>query len=314
MKRFLALCIFGLCTYGLSAQQDAQYTQFMFNKLVLNPAYAGSLDAPCLTGIYRDQWLDIDGAPSTQSLSFQTPAFGNRVGLGVSLVRDAIGPFMRYDITAYYAYRIDVGGGKLSFGVDGSVRNLSFDSNELTPQQIGDPELPTGEPARYVPNFGLGAYYTNEKAYFGISVPSLLETSIDFTGASGSQVEITKTRQHAFAMAGFIMPVSSNVDFRPSLLVKYAKNSPLDLDANFSFVFFKKLMAGATVRFGGTQGSFAESIDAVLQYQISPQLRAGAAYDFTLSELNNYAGSSFEVMLEYCFKFDGSNIINPRFF
>lgn len=311
----LFISCLGMLAY---AQQDAQYTQFMFNKLAYNAGYAGSGETACISCLYRNQWVGFRGAPQTAVLNFDTPLFKNKVGVGMNVVYDLIGVEQRLKASLVYAYRLKLGEeGSLGIGVRATLWNYRVKFSELEATQLNDTEIPTGNPNSFAPNFGIGVYYSNEKFYVGVSVPHLLETDLDFgdNGASATTEVLSNLDRHYFIMGGVIIRISEKVQFHPNLLVKYVPKSPFDMDVNANFVFFKKLWIGATYRLGGsTEKGFGESIDAVLQYQINPQFKLGLAYDYTLSDLTNYNQGSYEAMVHYCFNYKDRKLTNPRFF
>ncbi len=304
--------------FAAFAQQDAQYTQFMFNKLAYNSGYAGSGETACISCLYRNQWVGVTGAPQTAVLNFDTPLFKRKVGMGVNIVYDQIGVEQRLKASLMYAYRLKLGDeGSLGIGVRATLWNYRVKFSELDATEVNDTEIPVGNPNSFAPNFGVGIYYSTDKFYVGVSVPHLLETDIDFSDNGGSAtVEVLSTLdRHYFIMGGAIFRISEKVQLHPNLLVKYVPNSPFDMDVNANFVFFKKLWVGATYRLGGSsQRGFGESIDAVLQYQFNPQFKIGIAYDYTLSDLTNYNSGSYEAMVHYCFNYQDRKLTNPRFF
>lgn len=305
----------GFIAYG---QQDAQYTQFMFNKLAYNSGYAGSGETGCLSCLYRNQWVGVTGAPQTYVLNYDTPLFKNKVGLGMNIIYDQIGVEQRLKASLVYAYRLKIGEkGSLGIGMRATLWNYRVRFSELDATEINDTEIPTGNPNSFAPNFGVGVYYNTDKFYVGVSVPHLLETDLDFSdNGAGATVEVlSNLDRHYFIMAGTIIRISQKVKLHPNVLVKYVPNSPFDMDVNANFVFFERFWIGATYRLGGsTQKGFGESIDAVVQYQFNPQFKIGLAYDYTLSELTNFNSGSYEAMIHYCFNYKDKKLTNPRFF
>lgn len=316
MKKIGTILVFTFIALTTFAQQEQQYTQFVYNKLSLNPGYAGSHDAPCLTGFYRNQWIGLEGSPTTMGLSFDMPLLNKRVGVGMNLVRNTIGITDRWTIDGVYSYRIPLGRGTMSLGVQGSVRyfgNDYGDSRLLSTLPMGqDGSIPVGEQNKYLPNFGAGVYYSSDKFYFGVSAPRVLLNNIDFNSAGVVQ---GKEAIHLYGMVGVIFNLSESVKFQPQLLMKYADNSPFDLDLNASLIFNNKYTAGLTYRAGGGKTGFGESIDLMLSAHLTPHVLLGVSYDITLSELKEYNSGSLEVVLRYCFgNSEGEDIINPRFF
>jgi type IX secretion system PorP/SprF family membrane protein len=306
MKKLLLIAVLFSSFSSLLAQQDAHYTNFMFNKLALNPAYAGSREAGSLMALYRNQWVGMEGAPNTQTLTFHTPMWKEKVGLGIMLERDALTFFQNYKASMAYTYRFKLGPGKLGIGVQGSVKNVRVNWDMARPLQLNDAGIPLYNANKFVPNFGAGLYYHTKNWYAGLSMPSLLNNSLDFGGNPGD-LFVARERRHLFGMGGVVLPISSKVKINPNVLLKYVENSPFDMDLNLSFIFVDKLTIGATYRMG-------DSFDALLHWNLTPQLRLGVGYDYTLSELQQYNSGSFEVLLGYDFIYRNSSLENPRFF
>ena len=177
MKYILKLLVFAAVLLpGLSsAQQDAQYTQWMFNKLSLNPAYAVSSDYACVSCLHRSQWVGLEGAPVSQSLNVRVPFFKKRAGLGLSVNHDRIGPTNSWQVSGIYAYRLDFGNDrKLGIGLQGTLRSYRVKFSETTALESGDGDLPTADQSRTIPNFGVGLYYYTPKYFIGLSVPHIL--------------------------------------------------------------------------------------------------------------------------------------------
>lgn len=311
---FSLVCAFGFLT--LAAQQEHQYTQWMHSKLTINPAYAGANFSPCLTGIYRNQWIGFDKSPETQQLSYDMSLSNDRVGIGANLYRNSVGITEYITFDGIYAYRFPVGNGFLGIGAQASVRNLTQDYSDpdlISTLPIGlDPTIPGSKLSKFVPDFGLGIYYNTAKFYFGASVPRILNNEIDLQDVD---TFIGREVDHAYIMAGYKLTVSENAELLPQALIKYADNSPLDIDFNLSLLLQDKYTVGATYRFGGDDESFGESIDLLVGAQFTSNIFAGLSWDFTLSEIKDATSGSLEIALKYCFEGDeGEEFANPRFF
>lgn len=300
------ICLFAFAGY---AQQDAQYTQFIFNKLALNPAYAGSKEVASVSVLYRNQWIGLEGAPKTQTINFHAPFLKKKLGLGLSIVHDKIGLSNNWTINTMYSYRIPIKENTLSFGIQAGVRHMGMNWGESTTTQIGDGSLPMDRESILMPNVGFGAYFSAKKYYVGFSIPHLIDNTYNFEGTdvSPDATSFAAQTRHYMLMGGAIFNISDNVKFKPAMLFKYVPNAPLDIDFNASFLFANRIWAGATYRLG-------DSFDLLAQYEITRQLKAGIAYDFTLTELRQYNAGSFEIMLEYNFFFEQEKLKNPRFF
>ncbi len=310
-----ATALLFLTTIGW-AQQDVQYTQFMHNKLAFNPAYAGSSGVPCMNVLHRSQWNGFEGAPVSQSIGFQMPLFKERVGFGISIVHDQLGPTNSWNASMIYSYHVDFGKSKLGIGVQGSMRNYRVNWDETEATHLGDGTIPTSPSgSKFLPNFGAGLYLHSPRYYVGLSVPHFLKSQLSLVDNQFELSDINREELHGFLMAGMVFDLNSNLKLKPAALVKYAKNSPLDFDLHASLIFFDKLWLGATYRGGGDLfNSAGESIDAVLQLQLSESIRLGLAYDFTLTKIRDYTSGSYEIMLDYCFHYQGKRLTNPRFF
>ena len=281
---------FGL---NLSAQNDVQYTHYLFNKLAFNPAYAGSGGSPVLTALYRNQWLSLDGAPTTATANFHTPFFGDRSGFGLGITADKVGILRTNSIEASYAYRFNLaqGKGKLSLGINGRLEQGKVDWNQSNPLDLGDGTIPVGEDPDMNPNFGFGIYYEQSNFYLGFSLPQILNTSLyrdlNVIGEEGDF-------RTYYLMTGFLTNLSNNVKFQPGAMISFNAETPFELDVNANLIFMDAFWVGANYRLG-------DSFSGLVQYQFTPQLRAGAAFDFTMTELNSYTNGSIEVMLSYTF-------------
>lgn len=296
------------------AQQDLQYTQFMFNKLNFNPAYAGSKGAWCLSGIYRKQWFGIERAPETATLNVHGAVANKRVGLGLSVSYDQIGFSNRVAAETNYSYIIPFKKikSRLSIGLRAGVyyHQIRWDQVDLIDQI--DNAIPEGTSSHILPNFGAGVYYESNRWYAGISVPHLFVNEGDFNIPSSNGAVEPDFTQHYYGMGGYTANMSENVQIQFNALFKYAVNAPVSMDLNLSFVFVKRVLFGVTYRVG-------DSVDALFQWQITPQLRIAAAYDFSITQLQQYNSGSIEAMISYCFiKVDKDNINpslgNERFF
>jgi type IX secretion system PorP/SprF family membrane protein len=306
IRYFLPFMLFSFPLF-LMAQQDAQYTQFMFNKLYFNPAYAGSKKVLCMSGIYRKQWIGIERAPQTGTFNIHGSVLKNRLGLGMSVTYDQIGFTDKVDIETNYAYIIRFKNENfLSIGLRGSFSYMQIRWDQADPTQTFDSSIPGATTSKLLPNFGAGVYYQSKFWYAGISVPHLFQNNLDFSTNPTASVE-PKLSQHYFFMGGLSFDIAKNIQIQPNLMFKYVVNAPFDMDLNLSLVFFQKILVGVTYRMG-------DSVDALLQWRITPQVQLAFAYDFTISPLQRYNAGSVEVMLEYSFIKKSEKVHNPRFF
>lgn len=316
MKKVILQLILILTFGSLYAQQDAQYTQFMFNKLSLNPGYVVATDYTCISCLHRSQWVGLEGSPTSQSANVRIPAFANNAGFGLSLNRDVIGPTNSLTANFIYGYNLKFGTGNLGIGIQGTLRNYIIDWDKANTLNPGDLASGFGESSQIFFNFGLGLYYYTPKYYVGLSIPHIVKNDISLTyDPNSNDNQFSKEDLHLYLMGGILFELNETVKLKPAVLVKYAENAPIDIDLNASLILFDKLWVGATYRFGNFQeDNFGESVDFILQYQITNPIKIGIAYDFTLSKVRNYNSGSYEVMLEYCLSPNNKRLTNPRFF
>lgn len=305
----LYICLSGLNLY---AQQDAQYTQYMFNGLVINPAYAGTRGAVSLTAIYRHQWAGFAGAPRSVSASIHSPV-GNKMGLGFFLENDKIGVHNRLSAYGSYAYRIPINDAtQLSLGLDAGLLYYSSDWTQApNPVNPDDPQF-ANNVSRVLPNFGLGAYWYSDRYYVGLSVPHLLSSRLDDPDALNY---VSKYDMHLFLTGGVVFDLSESVKLKPTILLKsIPAKAPIEVDANINFLFNDAFWAGVGYHSG-------TGIAAILQYQFANNLRIGYAYDFNLNNLAPTNSGSHEIMLGWDFARnspkapkDKGKVLSPRYF
>lgn len=295
-KRFiliLSLSIIGL--QSVAAQQDPQYTQYMLNSIVINPAMAGSRGVSSITGLHRSQWIGLEGAPTTQTLNFNAPV-SRRVGIGLSVVNDEIGDGTRQEtyIDAVFSYSIPVSEeGTLAFGLNAGGDWLSVDFTKLVNYGV-ETNLPNID-HKFSPTVGLGTYFYTENYFIGLSVPGILETEhFDNSGEANSY--IAKERMNFYLLSGAVFEMNRNTKLRPAILAKAVSGAPVQIDLSASLLFNEKFSLGAAYRFDA-------AVSALFGFQISEKLMAGLSYDVETTELGSTAfnDGSFEVFLRYDF-------------
>ena len=306
--QIITVILFLLFGFDSFAQQDPMYTQYMYNTLAVNPGYAGSRDALSITGLIREQWVGINGAPSTQSLVLHSPIYNDNMGLGLSVVNDQVGPIHQTMLFADYSYSIQTTvNAKLAFGLKAGVNILQADLLGLQSTVNGDPSIYNVD-NRLLPNVGVGVYYYSDKGYIGLSVPKLLEQTIQSYDSGTNTAREDIERRHYFLIGGYVFDLSEKIKFKPSFLVKAVQGAPLSVDLSGNFFFNDKFGVGLAHRLD-------DSFSGLLQYYVTPQFRIGYAYDFTMTELRHYNSGSHELMLGYDFNFvDDTRIRSPRFF
>lgn len=305
MKKFklFLLLITGLLSIDSYAQQDPGYTQYMYNMNVLNPAYAGSKETLSIGVLGRLQWVNIDGAPKTFTLSANAP-IGNNVGLGVSVIVDKIGPVSEQNLYADFSYTIKMSEeGKLAFGLKGGVTLHSLDELALTTIDPNDPAALDFE-NRMFPNIGVGAFYYTDKFYVGLSLPNMLETK-HFEKENG----LTKAseKMHYFLTGGYVFDLSETLKFKPSVMVKAASGAPLSIDLSANFLLYDKFELGASYRID-------DSISGLISFMATKDFRIGYAYDYTVSNLGNLNSGSHEMFLLWDVDLSRDSVVSPRFF
>ena len=288
---------------ALSAQQDAQYTQYMFNGLAINPAYAGSQDALNLTLLVRKQWVAIDGAPQTFTFSAHSPLANHPMGVGLQVVNDRIGVFRETSIYGSYTYWLPVGKGRLAMGVQAGMNRISSNLSELTAKDDADNLLDANTQVRTRPNFGTGLYYYTDKGYLGISIPRLLNH--EFINVEGNT--LFKQVRHFYISGGYVFTLNPNWKVKPNVLVKQVNGAPIEADINVNFLFIERLWLGVSWR------SF-DSFDFLTQFYITKQLSVGYAYDLTTTRISSFTGGSHEFLVNYLFSLNHGRVINTRYF
>lgn len=299
------LLALGLST-SMLAQQDPQFTQYMFNLLAINPAYAGSAERASLKALSRHQWVGFEGAPATQTLAFHTPVWHESLGLGGTLMRDTHGPITQYTFMADVAYRIHMGDAKLAFGLKGGLNLLQGTYAELNPLEEGDQVFQQNVNTKFDPQFGFGIMYYSDRYFLGISTPKLLRTEF-FETDSLAFVSMPGQRPHYFLTGGYVFDLGVYHKFKPTFLVKAVQGAPVSFDLSANFLFYEKFWLGAMYR-------HTDAVGALVQYHITNDLTVGYAYDFPLSPLRNYSGGSHEIMLGFEFGNKLKGVRSPRYF
>ena len=292
-----------LTCYTGFAQQDAQFTQYMYNTININPAYAGSRGVMSAFLLHRTQWVGLDGAPVTNAFSLNTPINNSNLGVGLSLVNDRIGPTSDNTISADISYTIPVSEDyKLSFGIKASGNMFTLDTEKLTPQQLNDPNLQNYN-SKLKPNFGAGLYLHSEKLYFGLSVPNFLQE----TKYNDNDVAVFQGRMNFYAIGGYVFDLSESIKFKPAFLTKVVTGAPLQVDVSGNFLFFDKLMLGAAYRWDA-------AVSGLAGFQVTDGLFIGYSYDTETTHLRKYNSGSHEIFLRFELFNKVNKMVSPRFF
>lgn len=289
-------------------QQDAMYSQYMFNPFAVNPAYAGSRSS--LSGVIlgRKQWAGIDGAPTTATFAVHSPFKGKNFALGFNAIVDRIGPSTNTGALATYAYHLKLGPGKLSLGLRGGMYSNRLDKSVLIFDDGTDVNNTGGFLQKIVPTFDFGGYYYTEKFYAGLSSNHILTsgtTDIDSIVSNGSSVFSTFDRHFMFA-TGYAFAINPDVVLKPSLLVKYVNGAPVNVDVNMSVLLKKVFWLGLSVR-------SSKDIVAVLEYNFSNFMRIGYSYDFSFGPVRTYTTGSHEIFLGFDIDTSRKQGISPRY-
>lgn len=298
-------------TQFCNAQFDHQFTQFMFNEMFINPAYAGSKEAMSATLLHRQQWVNFPGRPVTTSFSLHGPLMENKMGLGLSVLNERIGVLNRNLIYASYAYRIKTGEkGTLAFGLMGGVHNQLNKFSDVKTNNDGstDPQF-AGNVSTLAPNFGTGIYFNTKTFYTGISVPRMVNDRVKFAtnGAVELNTQIEPDKFHYYFTIGNVFTLSKDLKLKGQAMVKAVQNSPIQYDVNANFFIKEMIWAGLSYRNGS-------AASAIIGVQINPQLLVSYAYDYNLNSIQKYSQGSHEIALNYLFAYKGKKVVTPRYF
>jgi type IX secretion system PorP/SprF family membrane protein len=299
----IALAIFTIV--DVKAQQDPQYTQYMYNMSIMNPAYAGSKENMTGGFLYRKQWVNIEGAPTTGTFFINSPV-GKNVGLGLSAISDKIGPVDETNVYADFSYTLNLGGERrLAFGLKGGATMHKIDFNTIYPTlpDINDESFSGPNPNKSFLNMGTGVFYYTNKYYVALSMPNMLKSNyLDFNG-----VKYGNETLHYFLTGGYVFDINPDLKFKPSTMIKSAINVPVSFDLSANFLFNNKFEVGGTYR---SQDSFG----AMVNYAVNPNLRVGYAYDQIVSDLKISTPSSHEILILFNLNFPKKVSQSPRYF
>lgn len=303
-KAFVLLLLTWSGLITVHAQQDAQYTQYMYNTININPAYAGSREALSVFGLHRTQWVGLDGAPVTNTISINSPISNSNLGIGLSIVNDRIGPSDENTFSADVSYTIKTSETfKLSFGLKATGNLLNVDYNRLNRHNVADGNFETNISNRFSPNIGAGVYFHSENAYLGLSVPNFLETD----HFDDNQYATAKEKMHYYFIGGYVFDLNPNLKFKPAFLSKAVVGSPLQVDVTANFMFHEKFILGAAWRWDA-------ALSAIAGFQINDRWFIGYSYDAETTKLANYNSGSHEIFLRFEIFQNLERIVSPRFF
>lgn len=305
--RYPIIIAFIMASTFASAQQDVMISQYMFNNLFLNPAYAGINGHFTSTLLHRNQWAQLEGAPRTSILGADGSLSDGKMGLGFTLKHDEIGVTRDIEIGTQYAYHMRLStSSRLSFGIKGAVSIYSSQLTSLTTWDQGDPTFQNDVSNAAVSKFGMGVIWSSARTYAGISIPTLVSNDGSISSQlAGQDGELFS--QHYYLNAGHVLMVSDHVALKPSVLIKYEQAAPVDVDVNINMLYKQRFWLGAGWRAG-------DALVAMLEYQVLPELRFGYAYDMTTSLLRNYSNGSHEIMIGFDMAKEQVKLRNPRYF
>lgn len=309
MKKRLLIFIVTLVASSSYAQQDSQFTNYMYNTININPAYAGSRGVLSIFGLHRNQWVGLDGAPVTNTFSLNAPINNSNIGIGFSIVNDRIGPSDENNISVDVSYSIKTSEKyKLSFGIKGTANLLNVDFTKLNIYNPGDNLAQYNVDNKFSPNVGAGVYFHSDKTYFGFSVPNMLETKhFDKDQTSFSAESVASERMHYYFIAGHVIDLNTSIKFKPALLTKIVNGAPLQLDMSANFLINNKFTAGLAYRWDA-------AFSALAGFQISDSWFIGYGYDMEVTKLANYNSGSHEIFLRYELFKNYDKVVSPRFF
>lgn len=284
-----------------TAQQQSMYTQYMFNGLAINPAYAGTGDALSASALVRRQWVGLEGAPTTETISVHAPVQSKNIGLGLTVSMDQIAVTRQTGVYGAYSYRIPVRNGYLSAGLQVGFSAVRADYSEV--YTLGQDPTFQQLYSQFLPNAGVGLFYYNSVFYAGLSAPLLIENKMESNGT-----DIFTQRRHYFFTSGMVFSLSDGVKAKPNILVKVVEGSPVSVDYNVNFLLNNTVWLGVSYR-------GPESINFLMELNINKRFRVGYAYDHIIQNtLKTVTTSSHEILLNYRVSLTKKGVVNPRTF
>jgi type IX secretion system PorP/SprF family membrane protein len=293
--KYLAVALLLFLITGAYAQQKPVFSQYYFNPLALNPAFAGSQNEFSTLALYRNQWVNLDGAPKLITFSANSGIRNRPIGLGILLSNETIGVHSDFSLYLSYAYRIKFPVGTLSMGIQAGFSELKSDFSKLTLLNTNDPNL-TGILNKFNPNFGTGFFWETKNFYAGISVPYLINSKVFDNPAV--QLSEAGSKRYYYLVAARVFELSSRLKVKPETLIRYQEGAPLGIDMNLKAVLDQKIGLGFIYRSG-------DALITTFEFQLMDNLRIGYAYEWTLTTLNKFSKGSHEIMINYRFKIPG---------
>lgn len=299
-----AFIVATLSGFKLHAQQDAIYSQYMFNPFMINPAYAGSRDALSGVLLFRQQWVGLDGAPSTQTFSIHSPFQKGKMAAGLNVYHDGAGPTSSVGALATYAYHLKLGSGKLALGIRGGILSYQMDGTKLNYVDPRDKFNTDVISTASIPTFDFGTYYYTRNIFLGLSASHLTKGNLNYITSTG---EVNQTlEQHYMLMAGGAWEVSPKIVLKPSTLIKYVSGAPVNVDVNLSMLMNKIFWLGLSYR-------SASSMNLITEFNITDFLRIGYAYELPINRLKKFTLGTHEIFAGFDLHLGKSEHISPRY-
>ena len=315
MKKSIIIIGLFLLTIAASAQRDALYSQFMFNRLVINPAYSGSRDVLTMTLLNRYQWVGFgDGAPRTFTFSAHSPLRNENVALGMYVYADQTGPFTDVGFMGNYAYRVRLLNGILSLGLQAGFNQVNVDWDAVEMRDGDDPVSLSRPKNKLQPDANFGIYYYTKSYYLGVSSKQLFESQygkVDFEDGLSAYATLAR---HFYGIAGAAIPLTDNIVFRPGLMFKYTESAPLNVDINASFLFNDVFWLGASYRTNRNAITSKNALVFMIELNLSQNWRLGYSYDTYLTEMKTHQQGSHEIMISHDINLFKPRMLTPRYF
>lgn len=307
--KFIIIVIIVFSCNSVKGQQLPQFTQYMYNTISINPAYAGSRETLSLVGLHRSQWVGIEGGPTTQTFSVHAPLRNEKIGLGFSFINDKLGYENFSYIYADFSYTINVSSkAKLAFGLKGGFTHYNLDQELLTDPSVVNDLYFNDVSNRWSPNIGVGMFLHSDRWYVGLSAPRILNTDYN-NGQSGAVDYVSLERVSYYLTGGLVFDLSENTKFKPAFMIKATNGSPMSYDLTANFLLYDKLWLGAAYRLNESAGAFG----AIVDFQVSRQIRIGYAYEHPISDIRPYSDGTHEILLMFEV-FKNKRVKSPRYF
>ncbi len=309
MKKYIYIFILSLIGTVVNAQQDAMFTQYMYNTMSVNPAYAGSKNILTTTALHRSQWIGFEGSPQTQTITIDAPFYEENIGIGASIINDKIGPVNSSSINFDFSYRIRITKkSKLAFGLKGGVNLLNIKLSELWVHDKNENIFQQNIDTRIMPNFGFGLFYYTQKFYIGCSVPKLLKNKFSVKELASS-MQNSKQTKHFFIISGATFQINDDIKIKPSTIIKITANAPIQMDISPVIMYKDYVWGGLMYRTG-------DALGLLFGLNITKQFASGYSFDWSLvNKTAIYNAGTHELMLQYYYLLKPKpKVMSPRHF